>query len=461
MSDLNENKPASFDPSPNTEFLREKIKAKPINKKKLLRRTLFTVLTAAIFGAVACLTFLVLEPVISERVNSGGEEVDNPVETISFTDMGEDDTDEILPEDMYATDTEMIEEVLNGNVSEVNQNIQEIENMISMMEFGVEDYRKLYSKLRVLSDTVSYSLVNIIGIKESDFAEKAYDYQAYVSGVIVADNGPQLLVLVKDVGLSDADEIKAVFWDDSVAKCSVLGKDEATDLMILSISRNILSAKTLNYAKPVTLGTSRSNAIKGSPVIALGAPAGISKSIMYGTITSPAQDLHITDADYKYLYTDIAGSDNASGILVNLRGNVVGFIDNSFGEDTSVKAIGITELKPLIEKMSNLENKAYLGIQAIDITEEMKTVFGLPEGIYIEQVEMDSPAMEAGIQNGDIIVGIPGVGINNARDLIMWLEDAKPDSSVKLELLRQSVDNYVDIDITVTLGTVTYADKQE
>jgi len=465
MNDLNENKPASFDPSPNTEFLREKIKAKPINKKKLLRRTFFTVLTAAIFGAVACLTFFVLEPFISERINKTNDDVETTAQTISFSDMGEDDNEEILPEDMYANDTEMIEEALQGNVSEVNQNIQDIENMIQSMEFGVADYQKLYAQLRVVSESVSYSMVNIVAVTaEKDLLNNAYEQSEQTSGVIVADNGPAFLILAKDKGLTTADELQAIFWDGTSSVCNLIGKDDKSGLIILSVNRNTLSGSTLNNAKPAILGTSKTINLKGTPVMALGTLAGISDSVSYGMITSSAQEIPVVDANYKYLYTDIQGLSNASGVIANLRGGVIGFIDNSYdsnAEGIFVKAIGISELKPLIEKISNSEDKAYLGIQGTDITDAMEDRFDLPEGIYINQVEMDSPAMIAGLQNGDILVSIDGVKYESYQGVINWLYDAEPATEVQLSVMRQSVDTYVPITINVTLGTTQYLDKEE
>ena len=84
---------AEYTPTTQSDFLRETIKQKPVNKKKLLRRTLLTVAMAVVFGLVACFTFLVLEPVISNRLypEEEAEEVRFPEETA---------TEEMRPEDM-------------------------------------------------------------------------------------------------------------------------------------------------------------------------------------------------------------------------------------------------------------------------------------------------------------------------------------------------------------------------
>lgn len=456
---------ASFDPSPTTEFVREKIKQKPINRKKLLRRTLFTIFAAALFGVVACLTFLILEPFISERLNSNPAEDKPEVSVVELSETPEDVADEMLPEDMYATDTEMISEALQGNVSEVNQNIRNIEQMINAIEFGLDDYQKLYSELRTLAESVSHSLVTVTGVtEETDLLNNPYENSAQVSGVIVADNGPSLLILAKDSGLTDADEIHVLFADGTDSECTVMGRDEATQLLVLGVSKSGLSSDTLEMAVPASLGTSRSTTLKGTPVIALGSPVGISDSFAYGMVTSGTQQLYMTDSDYTLITTDILGTETSSGVLVSLRGNVIGIIDNSYESGAAqnvLNAVGITELKPLIEKLSNGEEKAYFGVQGMDINYAMRSAYNLPDGIYLRYIEIDSPAMSAGLQNGDILVAVNGEEFNTYHDFILWLFDAEPGTTVNLTIKRHSVDYYVTAEIEAVLGAVSYTEHAE
>ena len=461
----NKQEQASFDPSPNTEFVREKIKQKPINRRKLLRRTLFTIFAAAIFGVVACVTFLLLEPFISERLNAAPSQSEPQAQVVDLRESPDDVSDEMLPEDMYATDTEMISEALQGNVSEVNQNIRNIEQMISSMEFGLDDYQKLYSELRTLAETVSNSLVTVTGVTEqTDLLNNPYENSAQVSGVIVADNGPSLLILAKDSGLTEADEIHVAFADGTDAGCNVMGRDEATGLLVLGVSKSGLSANTLEIAHPASLGTSRSTTLKGTPVLALGSPVGISDSFAYGMVTSGTQQLYMTDSDYTLITTDILGTESSSGVLVNLRGNVIGIIDNSYESGAAqnvLNAVGITELKPLIEKLSNGVEKAYFGVQAMDINYAMRSAYNLPDGIYLRYIEIDSPAMSAGLQNGDILISVNGEEFNTYHDFILWLFDTDPGTTVNMTIKRHSVDSYVTAEIEVVLGSVSYTEQEE
>lgn len=462
----NANKPsepqeASFAPTPDMSFVREKIKQKPVNKARLFRRTMFTVLTAAIFGAVACLTFLLLEPLISKKISSSTtvEPVQN-VTTVVLPDVPEDQSSEMLPEDMIAKDPDYLSEALElqGDVSEVRGNVKNIEEMIKSLEFGISDYLNLYTDLRNLAEGVSKSLVTVNGYSEAtSLLDDPYEYSARVSGVIIADNGAQLLILVKDAGLTEAEKLRVEFADGASTECELIGSDKATGFLILGVRKYFLTETTLTMAQPVSLGTSKSTSLKGTPVIALGSPVGVADSFAYGMVTSNTQQLYMTDSDYTLITTDILGTKDSSGVLVNLRGNVIGIIDNSYESGATedvVNAVGITELKPLIESLSNQTPRAYLGIQGMDVTYALRSTYNLPEGIYFKDVEIDSPAMNAGVQRGDILTAVDGDPVISYHDFILWLTGKAPGTNVKLSLLRQSVEDYIEVECEVELGTL-------
>ena len=132
---------AEYTLSVQPEFMREKIKQKPVNKRKLLRRTVITVVMAVVFGMVACVTFLILEPVISNRLYPEEEpqEVVFPEETVM---------EEMNPEDMLVND-EVEEE---PQPVEVELEDEQIEELLSQVEFGLEDYQTLYDELEKLAE---------------------------------------------------------------------------------------------------------------------------------------------------------------------------------------------------------------------------------------------------------------------------------------------------------------------
>ena len=97
----------------------------------------------------------------------------------------------------------------------------------------------------------------------------------------------------------------------------------------------------------------------------------------------------------------------------------------------------------------------------MDITYELEAEYGLPDGFYIRYIEIDSPAMNAGLQNGDILVSVNGEKFNTYHDFILWLAKEAPDTTVTVSLMRPSVDRYVPIEAEVTLGSISYIPEDE
>ena len=111
-----------------------------------------------------------------------------------------------------------------------------------------------------------------------------------------------------------------------------------------------------------------------------------------------------------------------------------------------------TELKNLIETLSNGTAHAYLGIHGTDVPDQVSEDTAIPKGAYITQIEMKSPAMEAGIQSGDVIISFDGNTVSGYDDLIDDLLTHKLDDEIHLVIMRQGPDSYTRMNLSVTLG---------
>ena len=433
-----------------TDFMKETIKQRPLNRRKLVRRTLITAAMAVVFGTVACVTFLLLEPLISNRIYPEEE----PQKIVFEEETKE---EEILPEDMIADDSQMQPEPTTVPAVEDEQ----IARILSEMELelevelGIEDYAALISSMGNAAKEVRESVVTVVGVtSDIGWLNNEYESEGAVSGLVVADNGKELLILSNVNSLKGADSLTAIFADSEEYPAAIKKKDNNTGLAVISILKSSMKTTTLERAKAVKLGTSGSSLV-GAPVIALGRPMGTEDSLCYGNITSANNAIKLPDSNYKYMTTDIYGSGNASGILINLGGQVVGIIDNSNNPadmKNLVSAIGISEIKKLIEELSNDRSIAYLGVYGADVTQEANAELGVPFGAYLMEIDMDSPAMDAGIQSGDVIIRIKDTEINNYQDLVNALFLEQPENAVTIGLMRQGPDGYTEMDVNVLLG---------
>ena len=122
-----------------------------------------------------------------------------------------------------------------------------------------------------------------------------------------------------------------------------------------------------------------------------------------------------------------------------------------------IVAYGISDLRKLVEKMSNQTPVPYLGITGLDITHKVHTEQNVPLGAYVKEVAKDSPAMLAGIQQGDVIVKIGNQPVQNFNEYIIMLMQTEAGKTVDITLMRQSQEGYKEMTLNITLGE---ADKK-
>ena len=427
-----------------SDFMKETIKQRPLNRRKLVRRTLLTAAMAVIFGMVACFTFLLLEPVISNKLYPEEEP-----EIIEFVEESRED--EILPEDMIVDDSQMQPEPTQPPAVEDEQ----IAQVLSEMKLGVEDYLSLFAGIREVAREVRKSIVTVVGVTpDVGWLDNEYENEGAVSGIVVADNGIELLILADVSSIEDAQSLEVAFQDGEIYQATLMKKDNNTGLAVISIAKTKIKSTTLEMAVAANLGTSGSSLV-GIPVIALGRPMGTEGSLCYGNITSTGNVIRLPDSNYKLMTTDIYGSSSASGVLINLRGQVVGIIDmskNSPDLSNLISAVGISDLKKLVESLSNDKDIAYFGVYGVDVTESANEELGVPLGAYITEIDMDSPAMNAGIQSGDVILKWNDMEIESYQDLVSTLLSEEPEKTVSITLMRQGPEGYTEMETTAVLG---------
>lgn len=430
---------------PKFDFMQEQIKERPLNKKKLLRRTVLTAFMAAVFGLVACLTVLVLEPVFSNWLypEEQPESIVIPAET-----------EEILPEDMVLDDEELVREELEREEEERAELL--LEMVPEKKEDELETYRRAYQRLKELSAEASRALVTVTGVSsDTDWFDNMYESSGQTTGVIIAENGKEYLILTEAEQLQTVEEINVTFCDNAQLPAQIKMKDPILGLAVLAVEQDAMADATLDAIKIGNLGSSNHTALTGSPVIALGSPMGVGNSVNYGIVTSSGNQLHIPDSKYELMTTDMYGSADATGVLINLQGQIIGIIDQSYndaGLKNMLSAIGISELKKPIERLSNGKSRAYLGIYGTDVTKEANEGLQVPYGAYITKIEMDSPAMQAGIQSGDVIVSLNGRIVGNYGEYIAALNSSTPDSTVNVTIMRKNQEEYKSMNFMVTLG---------
>lgn len=436
MADTEQNK--------QSDFMIEKIKERPISKRKLIRKTVTTAFMAVIFGLIACLTFLILEPVFSNWLSPEEEP-----QAVVFPE----EADEMAPEDMLVEEeTPSLQEAVESVILEDEQ----IQKILDNIKLDKNHYLQLYSAMSEYVKELNRSMVIVTGVSSDvDFLNDTYESQGQTYGVMVACNGKDYLVLTDKKVIDQAESITVTFSDGMKADAVIKQSDSQTGLAVISVPLSSLLDSTRKAVKLATLGTSNLIEPVGTPVVALGCPMGIVGSAGYGMISSKGNLLGMVDANYQLFTTDIYGSADATGVLFDLQNHIIGVItENSrMNEDlaNNITVIGVSELRKLIENMSNGKEPAYLGISGMDVTDEANEELGVPYGAYVKEVEMGSPAMLAGIQKGDVIVDIGGNNIENFNNYAAALLRLEVGQAVKIILQRPVQDTYKEMEMEITL----------
>lgn len=417
------------------EIIRERIKTRPINRKKLFRRTVITAAMAVIFGVLACITFLVLEPIFSNLLTPEEEPVPEVVEIPL-------DEEETLPKDMILEDEEP--------TAPAPIIIHETGEKTS----ALENYNSLYNELSDLYRVAKKSVVTVTGVNQDvDWFNNAYESKGMTSGLIVANNGIELLILTDYTVIDGSENIKVTFYNDITVEGAIKETDKNTGLAVIAIPNRDLPDVLLDEEIIANLGNSRTNRLLASPVIAIGHPLGNVDSVEYGMVTSKNNTINKIDNNYELLTTDMPGNSKSNGIVFNLSGEVVGLIyqKGSAGDNSTISLLGISDIKKTIERMSNGNPRAYLGVIGTDVTLEAVDK-GVPIGAYVIGIDMDSPAMVAGIQSGDVVVSIDEYDITTYAVLTEAILAHNPEEEATIKVKRMNGEEYTEVAITVQLG---------
>ncbi len=429
----------------NNDFMIEKLKDRPVNKKKLLRRTLTTALMAVIFGLIACVTFQLLEPLISNWLYPQPQED----QIVLFPE----DKVEMRPEDMLSDNlqnggTQAGDGLLDG----ANGEGTIAPNGISL---GYLNYLQLYESLAGVVETLNKSMVTVTATKiNKDWLSNEYETKNETMGVLIGKNGREALILTDYSNIKDTNNLKVTLFNGDSYPVQLKQYHTDSDIAILTLNVSAMGDQTGDL-KVASFANSSEESLLCMPVIALGSPQGTCGSVGYGMITSEDTRMFTVDAGYKVLATDIYGSTKAKGFLFNLKGQIIGLItneNNSQDMQNMIVAYGISDMKNLISMLSGGFEVGYLGITGIDVTKEANELGDVPLGVYVQEVEENSPALRAGIQKGDIIVGMDEQEIKDYDDFADVFGLLKAGETVKITVKRQSVNEYTEMTFSIILG---------
>ncbi|CUN73048.1 S1C family serine protease [Blautia obeum] len=423
------------------------------NQNSFQKKAGATIALAVIFGLVAAVVFQAANFAADRFLNTGKSSVQ--IKTTDSVDLQETASDDSTA-DKVLSDSE------NGTVAAVAQ--ASMPSVVAITTVSVQEIPSFFG-----------------------YSSHQYKSASTGSGIIVGDNDDELLIATNNHVVDGATTLSVCFIGDDMANAEtetvnagdngdlnvedavsakIKGTDADNDLAVVAVKKSDIPEDTLNQIKIAQIGSSDDLAV-GQQVVAIGNALGYGQSVTSGWISALNRTISTDDGTNStgLIQTDAAiNPGNSGGALLNMKGELIG-INSAKYADSAVEGMGyaipISKAKPILEELMNRETrekvdsskKGYLGVSLANLTTEAIEMYNMPTGAFVRSVEDDSPAQEAGICKGDIIVKFDGQKVSDGDDLLDKLQYYKSGEKIEAVIARATNGEYEENTIELTLGT--------
>lgn len=423
------------------------------NQNSFQKKAGATIALAVIFGLVAAVVFQAANFAADRFLNTGKSSVQ--IKTTDSVDLQETASDDSTA-DKVLSDSE------NGTVAAVAQ--ASMPSVVAITTVSVQEIPSFFG-----------------------YSSHQYKSASTGSGIIVGDNDDELLIATNNHVVDGATTLSVCFIGDDVANAEtetvnagdngdlnvedavsakIKGTDADNDLAVVAVKKSDIPEDTLNQIKIAQIGSSDDLAV-GQQVVAIGNALGYGQSVTSGWISALNRTISTDDGmnSTGLIQTDAAiNPGNSGGALLNMKGELIG-INSAKYADSAVEGMGyaipISKAKPILEELMNRETrekvdsnkKGYLGVSLANLTTEAIEMYNMPTGAFVRNVENDSPAQEAGICKGDIIVKFDGQKVSDGDDLLDKLQYYKSGEKIEAVIARATNGEYEENTVELTLGT--------
>ncbi len=282
-----------------------------------------------------------------------------------------------------------------------------------------------------------------------EFRERGFDFRSWGegSGFVISSSG---YIVTNAHVIHAADEIEVILLDGTKLRAEVIGVDEKTDIALIKVE-----PKEPLIAIP--LGDS--DAVRpGQWVVAIGNAMSLEHTVTAGIVS--AKHRYLARGNYDdFIQTDAAiNPGNSGGPLINLAGEVIG-INSAINPraNTIGFAVPINMAKQILPQLlaNGHVTRSWLGVEIHDLTDELKEELGADGGALVNRVLSATPAMKAGIEDGDVITKFDGNPVANHRQLPSIVARTPVDRKVEVEVLRDGEKKV----IRVTLAAMDEPDR--
>ena len=326
--------------------------------------------------------------------------------------------------------TSIVQSAMPSIVAITNKSVQEVQNYFSMFSRGG-------------------------GTQEQEVESQG-------SGIIIGQNDSELLIATNNHVVEGADTLSVCFADDNACEATVKGTDSDNDLAVIAVKLSDISDDTMSKIKIAEIGDSNQLQV-GEQVVAIGNALGYGQSVTTGIVSAVNRQLEDSNSENGFIQTDAAiNPGNSGGALLNMQGQVIG-INSAKLASTEVEGMGyaipVSTASPIFEDLMNRQTRtkvssdqaAALGIKGQTVDSSIAEAYGIPQGVYVAEIEQGNAAEKAGITAGSVITKFDDTTIESMDDLKSCLEYYAAGETVDLVVKIADNGSYVEKTLTITL----------
>ncbi len=326
--------------------------------------------------------------------------------------------------------TSIVQSAMPSIVAITNKSVQEVQNYFSMFSRGG-------------------------GTQEQEVESQG-------SGIIIGQNDSELLIATNNHVVEGADTLSVCFADDNACEATVKGTDSDNDLAVIAVKLSDISDDTMSQIKIAEIGDSNQLQV-GEQVVAIGNALGYGQSVTTGIVSAVNRQLEDSNSENGFIQTDAAiNPGNSGGALLNMQGQVIG-INSAKLASTEVEGMGyaipVSTASPIFEDLMNRQTRtkvssdqaAALDIKGQTVDSSIAEAYGIPQGVYVAEIEQGSAAEKAGITAGSVITKFDDTTIESMDDLKSCLEYYAAGETVDLVVKIADNGSYVEKTLTITL----------
>lgn len=415
----------------------EKIVVKPSVKYRKFILLMWVLAAGCIFGAAASVVFVLFSPQVYDSFVAGQEER----ETLQF------DKDE-YPQEIDSTYLDSTAESEAVTIGQLSDNLTEDDTDNNIVT--VDDYTSFSKALKKVASSVQKSIVSIDTYEKGvdDFINQK-NSATETTGVVIGTVGSEYIILTNYNSIQGSDTVVVRFEEKTEVTAQIIGKDKESGMALLSVKESSIPSTERASLLSAKLGNSY-KVSEGDIAIVAGKINGITGAIDYCTVMNISTESGL-DNSFQVMDIGLKCKEDDFSFVFNTNGSLIGLAFYSEkNEEMVVK--GISDVKSIIQALSSGNGIVYMGISGQNVTSMLATRYGLPMGIYVSDVWLNSPAYNAGIQSGDVIVGIDEQMILTIQAFSEKLYQYSNGQQVTVKVKRLGKDGYKEVEFPVTVS---------